>query len=171
MDPVGRKTEIRNAFKHSFSYWHNYTLPVCLSTGNEFSCSTSAYTRHSMAQPSIGMSACVCSNLWPAQRQGTFDDDNRDQKPRTLLPLLAKQTLERRVEGLSHVERYKTLSHSDHLVYNINAGNAFCYGVFHLQPCVHFQEEEVLLRIHQEFHRSYTKYNATHHLLVSGHRL
>lgn len=45
-----------------------------------------------------------------------------------------------------------TFSHSDHLMYNVYACDAFSYRMFNLQPGVHLQEEEVLFGINQKFH-------------------
>ena len=38
----------------------------------------------------------------------------------------------------------------DHFFDKVNSSSELCDRVFHLQSCVHLQEVEVLLRVHQE---------------------
>ena len=47
-----------------------------------------------------------------------------------------------------------TGGHADHLFDQIDAGDQFGDGMFHLKPGVHLEEVEVAVAVHDEFHRS-----------------
>ena len=59
-----------------------------------------------------------------------------------------------------------TFSRANHLMYEINASDALCDWVFHLQTCVHLQEIEILLGIHQKLYSTCSKYYSNIHFFI-----
>ena len=73
--------------------------------------------------------------------------------------------------GLADGEFFAS-GHTDHLLDQIEAGNALGHGVLHLQSRVHFQEVEVLVFAHHELYCAralvFDRLGQSHSLLAHG---
>jgi hypothetical protein len=48
---------------------------------------------------------------------------------------------------------------SNHVFHQIEAGDVFGDGMFHLQSRIHFQKEKVAFRVHQKLHGAYHQHS------------